>query len=96
MYYYTMYTYTVISRKNQEALSVLYGQKNENNVHIKIILAMPISILTGGALSEDMEMKLEDTEGYQKLLETYVNETMRPLSPLDFRDGELTYVKQVH
>ena len=57
---------------------------------------MLISISTGGALSEDMEMKLEVTEGYQKLLETYVNETMRPLSPLDFRDGELTYVKQVH
>ena len=56
---------------------------------------MLISISTGGAVSQDTEMKLEDTEGYQKLLETYVNETMRPLSPLDFRDGELTYVKQV-
>ena len=56
---------------------------------------MLISISTGGAVSQDTEMKLEDTEGYQKLLETYVNETMRPLTPLDVRDGELTYVKQV-
>ena len=54
-----------------------------------------MSISTGGAVSQDTEIKLEDTEGYQKLLETYVNETMRPLIPLDIRDGELTYVKQV-
>ena len=56
---------------------------------------MLISISTGEAVSQDAEIKLEDTEGYQKLLETYVNETMRPLTPLDVRDGELTYVKQV-
>ena len=71
------------------------GRRRKKICISQIILAMLISISTGGALSEDTEIKLEDTEGYQKLLETYVNETMRPLSPLDFRDGELTYVKQV-
>ena len=32
---------------------------------------------------------------YRKLVEAYVEETMRPLDPLGVHDGELTYVKQV-
>ena len=37
----------------------------------------------------------EDPTKYRKLVEAYVNETMRPLDPLGIHDGEITYVKQV-
>ena len=37
----------------------------------------------------------EDPTKYRRLVEAYVNETMRPLDPLGIHDGEITYVKQV-
>lgn len=37
----------------------------------------------------------EDPTKYRRLVEAYVDETMRPLEPLSIRDGEITYVKQV-
>ncbi len=47
------------------------------------------------ALTEEEQQIYDDPVRYRKLVEAYVDETMRPLNPLSVQGGELTYVKQV-
>ena len=70
-------------------------------IHLSIFLyALGLSLYFDHGLTETVSENQEnlideDPTRYRKLVEAYVNETMRPLNPLSIRDGELTYVKQV-
>ena len=57
------------------------------------ILVLGVYVIHG--LTEEEQKINEDPTRYRKLVEAYVDETMRPLDPLGVHEGELTYVKQV-
>ena len=58
-----------------------------------IFLVLGVYVIHGE--TEEQQKINENPTRYRKLVEAYVEETMRPLDPLDVQDGELTYVKQV-
>ena len=58
-----------------------------------IILVLGVYVIHGET-EEEQKIK-ENPTRYRKLVEAYVEETMRPLDPLGVQDWELTYVKQV-